>query len=204
MNRKTTLILVSVFVVLGLYTWWLQTSTKNQAVAATPTPTVPANLWSFTADQVTGLQVTDNTSGQSVVVKKDAQGQWNVVQPEARLADSSTVGSITSSLVSLSIMQNITSTTDLTPFGLAKPAFTVQADLENGTSLKAAIGDKIPTGNGYYLLRAGEATPLAVADYGLQPLLDWLKTPPYFVPTPTPAPAPSSGAPALPTATSSP
>jgi len=204
MNRRTTLILVSVFVVLGLFTWWLQTSTKNQAAKPTPAPTAPAMLWGFTSDQVTGLQVTDNTSGQSVVVTKDAQGAWNVVKPEARLANSSTIDSITSSLVNLSIMANITSTTDLTQFGLAKPAFTVQADLQNGTSLKAAIGDKIPTGNGYYLLRAGEATPLAVADYGLQPLLDWLKTPPYFVPTPTPAPTSSSGAPALPTATSSP
>ncbi len=204
MNRRTTLILVSVFVVLGLYTWWLETSSKNQAAKPTPAPTAQAMLWSFTADQVTGLQVTDNTSGQSVVVKKDAQGQWNVVKPEARLADSSTVGSATSSLINLSIMANITSTTDLAQFGLVKPPFTLQTDLSNGTSLTATIGDKIPTGNGYYLLRAGEATPLAVSDYGLQPLLDWLKTPPYFVPTPTPTPTVSSGASALPTVTSSP
>ncbi len=204
MNRRTTLILVGVFVVLGLYALWLENSTKNQPAKPTPTPTVQAILWSFTADQVAGLQVTDNTSGQSVVVKKDAQGQWNVEKPEAGLANSTTVASIMSNLVSLSVMANITSTTDLAQFGLAKPAFTVQTDLTNGTSLTATIGDKIPTGNGYYLLRAGEATPLAVADYGLQPLLDWLKNPPYFVPTPTPAPTLTSGAPALPTATSSP
>ncbi len=204
MNRRTTLILVGVFIVLGLYTWWLETSSKNQAASPTPVPTVEAKLWSFTADQVTGLQVTDNTSGQSVVVQKDAQGQWNVVKPEARVADSSTVGSATSSLVNLTIMANITSTTDLAQFGLVKPAFTLQTDLSNGTALTATIGDKIPTGNGYYLLRAGEATPLAVADYGLQPLLDWLKTPPYFVLTPTPTPTVTSGASALPTATLSP
>jgi hypothetical protein len=101
-------------------------------------------------------------------------------------------------------MANITTTTDLTPFGLVKPAFAVQADLANGTSLKAIIGDKIPTGNGYYILRAGETTPLAVQDYGLQPLMDWLQTPPYFVPTPTPTPTVSSSAPALLTATPSP
>ncbi len=204
MNRRTTLILVGVLAVLGAYTWWLETSTKNQPAKPTPAPTVQANLWSFTADQLTGLQVTDNTSGQSVVVTKDAQGQWNVVKPEAGLANSTTVASITSNLASLSVMANITSTTDLTQFGLAKPAFTVQVDLTNGTPLTATIGDKIPTGSGYYVLRAGEATPLAVADSGLQPLLDWLKNPPYFVPTPTPAPTLTSSAPALPTATSSP
>ena len=202
MNRKTTLILVSVLVLLGLYTWWLQASPQNQAAKATATPTVIANVWSFTADQVTGLQITDNTSGQSVVVKKDGQGQWNVLQPEAGVANSSTVDSITASLVNLSIMANITSTTDLSPFGLVKPAYALQADLANGTSLKATIGDKIPTGDGYYMLRAGEGTPLAVADYGLQPVLDLLKAPPYFVPTPMPTSLP--GATALPPATSSP
>ncbi len=204
MNRKTTLILVGIFVVLGAYAMWVENSTKNQAAKPTPVPTVQPILWSLTADQVAGMQVTDNTSGQSVVVKKDAQGQWNVVKPEAMLANSTTVASITSNLVNLSVLANITSTTDLSQFGLVKPAFAVQVDLTDGKSLTATIGDKIPTGNGYYLLRGGEATPLAVADYGLQPLLDWLKTPPYFVPTPTPAPTSASGAPPLPTATSSP
>jgi hypothetical protein len=199
MNRKTTLILVSVFILLGLYTWWLQASPKSPAAAA-PTPTVDPKLWDFTADQIAGFQITDTASGKSVVVKKDAQGSWSVVMPEAKPADPAQIATLTSDLANLSFMANITSTTDLTPFGLTKPAFALQTDLANGTSLKAAIGDKIPTGNGYYVLRAGESNPLAVADYGLQPFIDLLTTPPYFVPTPPPAP--SSGAPVLPTATS--
>jgi hypothetical protein len=199
MNRKTTLILVSAFILLGLYTWWLQASPKSPATAA-PTPTVNPKLWDFTADQIVSFQITDTASGQSVVVKKDAQGGWNVVQPEAKPADPTQIATLTTNLADMAFTANITSTTDLAPFGLAKPAFALQADLVDGKSLKASIGDKIPTGTGYYVLRAGDSSPLAVADYGLQPFIDLLKAPPYFVPTPTPAP--SSGAPVLPTATS--
>jgi hypothetical protein len=161
---------------------------------------VNPRVWDFTADQVAGFQITDTASGQSLVVKKEAQGNWSVVKPEAKPADPAQISTLTSDLANLSFMANITSTTDLAPFGLTKPAFALQADLTNGTSLKASIGDKIPTGNGYYVLRAGEGSPLAVADTGLQSFIDLLKSPPYFVPTPPPASSP--GAPALPTATS--
>jgi hypothetical protein len=189
MNRKTTLILVGAFILLGLYTWWLQASPKTPAAA--PTPTVNAKVWGFTADQIMGFQITDMTSSQSVVVKKDAQGSWNVIQPEAKPADKTKIDSLTQSLADLSFTTNITSTSDLSLFGLAKPAYTLQADLADGKSLTATIGDKIPTGTGYYVLRAGDSNALAVADYGLQPFIDMLLSPPY-VPTPTPVPSVSA------------
>ncbi len=207
MNRKTTLILVIVLAVLGLFTWWLQTSPQGKAASATPTPTVVASnpLWEgVTSDQVSGLQVTDNISGTSVVVTKDSLGVWNVVKPEARMADSNTITSLLGTFTTLAVMTDITSTTDLAPFGLITPTYGLQADLANGASLKISIGDKIPTGTGYYVLRAGDAKPKVVADYGLQPFIDLLNKPPYFVPTPTVTPTISSGAPALLTATPTP
>lgn len=183
MNRKTTLILLSVLILLGLYTWWLQASPPSPA-APTPAPAAKTKVWEFAADQVAGFQVTDSASGQSVGVSKNALGQWNVMKPETKPADPNQINLLTASLSNLSYSANITSTTDLAPFGLASPTLALQVDLANGTSLKAAIGDKIPVGSGYYMLRAGESIPLVVDDYGLQSLVDLLTTPPYFVPTP--------------------
>ena len=193
MNRKTTLILVSVFILLGVYTAWFQSS-KNSAALATPTPAAKLLVWNTTVDQITGFQITEPATGRKVAVSQDGQGQWQVtapdVAPEARPGDAVQIVPLASGLAALAFTANLTTTTDLAPFGLITPTYQLDVKLVNGTTLTAAIGDKIPTGNGYYLLRNGDKTPLAVADTSVQPLIDLLDNPPYFVPTPTPAPSP--------------
>jgi hypothetical protein len=190
MNRKTTLILVSVLILLGLYTYYYQASKNAPSPAATPAANTA--VWNnTTADQITALLITEKATNKQVAVSKDAQNQWQVTQPEAKLADAGQLATLTTSLATLTYMANITSTTDLSPFGLVNPAYVLEAKLSTGASLKAYIGDKIPTGNGYYLLRDGDKTPLAVPDTSLQPFIDLLANPPY-VPTPTPVPAPGT------------
>ena len=197
MNRKTTLILVSVFILLGLYTLWFQSS-KNGAASATATPAPSMAVWKVTTDQITGFQITDQATSQTVAVSKDTQGNWSVIKPEAKPADPTQVTTLVSDLANLTLMEEITATADLGPFGLLKPAYALVMTQSDGTQLKAVIGDKILTSTGYYVLREGETHPLAVASYSLQPFIDLLAQPPYFVPTPTPQPSP--GASASPTA----
>lgn len=190
MNRKTTLILLGVLLVLGAYTYYYQVSKK--APQPTPTSMPSTAVWyNTTPDQITALQITENASGKQVAVSKDAQSQWQVTKPNAQPADPNALSTLTTNLATLSFMANITSTADLAPFGLITPTYTLEATLSTGKALKAYIGDKIPTGNGFYLLRDGDKNPLAVPDTSLQPFIDLLANPPY-VPTPTPLAAPGA------------
>jgi hypothetical protein len=190
MNRKTTLILISVFALLGLYALWFQSS-KQSAASATATPAPSLVVWTTTADQISGIQISELATGKKVVLNKGADGQWNVLEPEAKPADSLGISALTYYLASLTFSSQITAATDLAQFGLVTPAYTLQVTLADGTQLKAAIGDRIPALSGYYVLREGETTPLVVSEYSLQSFLDMLANPPYFVPTPTPLPSPS-------------
>jgi hypothetical protein len=183
MNRKTTLVLLAVLVVLGGYTYYYQAQKNAPQPTATAAPSMA--VWTITADQITGLQITETATGHQVAVSKTGPTQWQVTKPDSKPADSSQLDNLTTTLATLSFMSNITSTTDLAPFGLVNPAYTLEITRSTGGSLKAYIGDKIPTGNGYYLLRDGDKNPLAVSEASLSPVIGLLASPPYM-PTPTP------------------
>jgi len=183
MSRRNTLILLAVLILLGGYTYFYQTKKNGPQPTATAAPNT--SVWAITADQISGLQISEPGTGQVVAVNKTGPSQWQVTQPTSQPADPSQLDTLPSNLATLTFMSNITTSTDLAPFGLVTPTYTLQMTLSTGGSIKAYIGDKIPTGNGYYLLRDGDKSPLAVSDASLTPLIGLLASPPY-VPTPTP------------------
>ncbi len=196
MNRKTTLILLSFFLLLGLYAVWYQSSKGSAAAQATPTAEANPKVWgNVTVDQVTDIQITVQASGKKVALSKDAQGNWQVTAPETKAADPAQISNLTYNIANLATMASLPTVSDLAPFGLVTPAYTLEAKLATGTQLKLVIGDKIPTGNGYYVMRGGETKPLAVPDYSLSPFIGLIDNPPYFVPTATPMALPATPTP---------
>ena len=186
MNRTTTIVLVVVFAALGLYALLVQVPKDRAAAAATPTAdTTPRVVWVTTADQVNRLRLAEPATGRSVAVAKDAQGLWTVTEPTAGPADADALLSVTSNAAALSVTSVVTTTTDLAPFGVLDPQYTLEVGLADGQTLKAAIGMAAPVG-GYYLLREGDTNVMVVANFGLDSLVALLDAPPY-APTPTPA-----------------
>lgn len=187
MSRTTTIVLVVILAALGLYVVLVQLPKDKAAAQLTPTQAGgPVSfVWQVTADQVTAIRLDDRVKNRSLALVKDAQGAWTVSEPEAKLANSTAITGVLSSLTALSIDTTITSTTDLSAFGVLSPTYSLELTLADEKKLKAAIGDKTPTGSGYYLLREGEANALVVATYGLDSLIGMLDAPPY-APTATP------------------
>ena len=60
------------------------------------------------------------------------------------------------------------------------------------------MGDKAPTGSGYYVLRDGESNAVVVSTSAIDGLVALLKAPPYAAPTATPSPVPTQPASATP------
>ena len=192
MNRRTTWILVGVAVVLGLYVWYSGRSNgATEAEATTPAPTrVPGSgpLFDATSDQIVSLWIVDMVSNREVALAKDAQGQWAVTAPEARPADPAQAPGWASQFVNVFVSTVITETTDLTPFGVLSSTYTLGIKLADGTNLKVSVGDKTPTGSGYYALRDGEEHVIVVNTGSVDGLTALLTTPPYLLPTATPVP----------------
>jgi hypothetical protein len=171
---------------LGLYALLVQVPKDRAAANATPTAdTTPRVVWVTTADQVNRLRLAEPATGRSVAVSKDAQGVWTVTEPMAGPADANTLLSVTANAAALSVSGVVTTTTDLAPFGVLEPQYTLEVGLADGQTLKAAIGVPAPVG-GYYLLREGDTNVMVVSNFALDSLVALLDTPPY-APTPTPA-----------------
>jgi hypothetical protein len=123
-----------------------------------------------------------------VAFSKDAQGNWQVTAPEARPADPLAVSSAVAQLTNMSLNTTLTTTTDLAPFGVLSPTYTLELKLVDGAQLRASIGDKTPLGTEYYVLRNGEQNAIVINSGNIESLVALLDSPPYFVPTETPSP----------------
>lgn len=211
MNRNTTLILLGVFALLLIYVLLTQNAAPGSATATpTPAPTsaVSGPLWSgVTGDQVLSVRVTNHVAGRNVAFgRPSAEASWSVTEPEARPADQLAAANNVATLVNLQFRNLITSTSDLSAFGVLSPTHTLEVGLVDGRILKLVVGDKTVTGTDYYVQKEGETSVLIVNSFSLDLVLGWVDNPPYLPPTSTPEPVdtPVPGATPPPTGTVSP
>ncbi len=190
MNRRTTWILVGLAALLAAYVWY-SGRPNSGAASGTATPGIPTPipgsgpLFNTTAEQITGLWVMDMAANSSVALSKDTQGNWQVTSPEARPADLTQAQSWASQFANVYVSTVITTATDLTPFGVLSPTYTLGVKLVDGSNLRVSVGDKAPTGSGYYILRDGESNAVVVNTSAIDGLVALLKSPPYATPTAT-------------------
>lgn len=186
MNRKTTVILLVVFAVLGGIAYYL--NTNPEAAGKTPTPTFPVSslVWELTDRPLIGFRVVDHSAGAAFAAIQDETGNWKVTEPGEGDADPIQMLSATSSLNSLYISRTITETTDMSEFGLLSPLFTVEVTTADGATLRANIGNKTVTGAAsYYVLPEDSVFAVLVSATTLDPLLQFPVNPPYSVATET-------------------
>ena len=193
MNRRTTWILVGLAALLAAYVWY-SGQPRGNAAAGTETPSVPTPipgsgpLFNTTAEQIAGVWIVDMAANRSVALSRNAEGNWEVTSPDVRPADPNQAQSWASQFATVFVSTVITQTTDLTPFGVLSPTYTLGVKLVDGSNLRASVGDKAPTGSGYYVLRDGESNAVVVSTSAIDGLVALLKAPPYAAPTATPTP----------------
>jgi Domain of unknown function (DUF4340) len=198
MNRNLTIALVVVFAALAVYALVVQIPKDNSSANGTATVAPAVYLWTVKADQINGVHVADRVSGKAMDLVKDASGAWSLVQPGPQPAEQSLAAADVSGLMTLAVDGTLTTATDLASFGVLSPTMTVEVDLADGTKLKAAVGNKTPTGTDYYVLREGETQVVLLSSAAQGTLASLVTSPPVVPPTATPTvPTPGPGTPSV-------
>ncbi len=196
MSGRTTAVLFVILVLLAGYVYYQ----NQQEPAATPLPTpLPATPEQFslftnaTIDQVTQLEIYRAEDGVTAVFGRDAQKNWVQTVPTTTQVISSTLELQTTGLINLRTTQSFAP--ELNPaaaYGLDIPDYTISlfASREDGATVRyhLLVGNKTPTGSGYYVQKEGDPRFHIVSVGVIQNMVALLDNPPIPLPTATPLP----------------
>ncbi len=199
--KRTTWVLVIIFVVVLGAAYVFQQHTMNTAASqTTPTATPEQNLLNIQSSALRSLRIED-AQGKTVALSRDASGKWTLTEPKPPATDTGRVEQAVSNLNGLLIMNKLVTPPPAQDTGLAKPAYTITLDTGSGQPQVVQIGTVTPTGTGYYAQLKGGPV-VVVSKSSVDGLLDIFNTPPIqptatlTPPAKTSAPGFTSGTPA--------
>lgn len=181
MIRRTTWVVLAIFVVLvGVY-WLVQRQPDDEPLTGTPTA-APQLVFITGSDTIQAVRL-EESSGRSVQIEKDNQGIWSLTEPETGLADQQRAGTLVTQVSDLRSLAVIATPPAPEVVGLASPAYTITITTTDGGRQAAKIGSLTPTGSGYYV-EPGGGPLMVIAKGTIDGLLANLDDPP-IAPTPT-------------------
>ncbi len=201
MIRRNTWILLVLLAALVGFAFYYTNRKAQQAAAVTPTAEVSASkpLFDVAEGQVTDLKVED-TTGNSVEVKRNAAGEWVLNAPTEAPADQGAAEAAATQVTSLQVISSVQLGLELV--GLDKPAYTMTFTFSSKKTHKLEVGALTPIQDGYYTTLDGG--PVRIVDkQGIDALVELLSKPPYAV-TATPEVTSTTEPPAAPAQTETP
>ena len=104
--------------------------------------------------------------GQELALSRNASGKWQIAAPKPLAADQEAVSSLLSSLSPLNSDRLLEDkATDLSGYGLAKPAVQIRVTEKNSKSEDLLLGDDTPTSSGAYAAVKGDSRVFIIASY---------------------------------------
>jgi hypothetical protein len=201
MIRKSTWIILAVFVLALAGAWLWQRNQAQKEAQATPQVSSPGYLFDFGEATLTGLRL-ERVGGQAIELKRGEDGAWTAVWPaQSAPLDSQALDGNLGQLAALSTLTKLEKAPNLADMGLEPPAYRMLVILSDGRQLRAAIGKATPTGSGYYVQADNQGLYVANQN-SLDPILGLVDTLPLLLPTETvdaaasPAGTPDDGTPA--------
>jgi hypothetical protein len=190
LHQRTTIIVVAVFVVLAALVFVLE-SRGGQETAPEEEGKVP--VFSFDVEDAVTLEVTDQTSSETVAVQKSPEGVWRLTAPFEAEADATRIEGLLGSLSQMKSTRVLEGEeADLEAFGLTEPALRVEVGLADGSSQVLLVGSKNPAGYSSYVQREGGSQVYLVASSVMGDLERLISDPPEKpTPTPTGTPGPT-------------
>jgi hypothetical protein len=188
MIRRTTWIILGVFVVLLGLAWYLQRGKPATAVQATPTPG-RQYMFDIQESNIKKLEIANN-QGQRVILGRDSKGVWSLEEPQADATDVAQAESAVTQLVTLSVVSTMAATPQPDASGLNSPTDVITLTMNSGPLQIAYIGKTTPIQNGYYAQLGKDGPVMVVNTDGLDSFLRILESPPILgTATPTGQPA---------------
>lgn len=191
MLRRSTLILLIVFILLAVFAYLFQRyQTQKAEGAATATPTsAPVKVYTLGGTQVDEIKISEAAGKEIDLYRDSATSKWAIADVPVDQADSAQIEAVSTQLLDLQVQETLTQTVPLEAIGLVTPAYTITFTTTDGAQIVTNIGSLTPTGNGYYIRL--DSNPVIIVDkVALDDILHLLSNPP-LLPTPTPKVTPS-------------
>lgn len=185
MIKRSTWIVLAIFLVLLAVALLLPRLQKGREAEQTPTATAtPESLFDVTDLVVLEINITGPDNQSLVLRRETAADEWKVVGFPPEDTDVFAAGSVAGQIFALRIQRRLENVPPLSQMGLIMPPYMITLKQEDGRLLVLKIGDRTPTGSGYYV-QLGSADPVVVSKVDLDSILSSLENPP-LLPTPTP------------------
>jgi hypothetical protein len=151
-----------------------------------PTPTAIGNsyLLDISKDKLQTIRISDQQN-KTTLLERDNTGMWKIGLPMAGETDQAAAEAAETQIGALLIVTNIDAPPPLADMGLDSPPFIIQLSTLSGVHHTIEVGNKTPTGSGYYV-RFDEKTISVVGADGIESLTKLISNPP-FAATQTPA-----------------
>ena len=183
MIRRSTWILVVVFVILvAVALFWERSG--NQ-VEVTPTATPRISLLDLNVSSVTRLEILDN-QGASLALSKDDAGNWIIEVPLGEIDTTVDLSSKIENFIAVSALSVLEAPPPADASGLAEPEYTITLSLSSSDQKMLVVGNETVTGSGYYVQVSNKV--FVVDKLTIDNLVNLLQNPPYITPEPTLAP----------------
>lgn len=191
MVRRSTLIVLGLFVVLVGFTLWFQRyQASKSANAPTPAPTAaPVFLFGLGNANVDEIKIADNAGKNIDLTRDPTSSKWVITGIPPDQADSNHINEISSQITSLEVQETMTETLPLASIGLDPSTYTITVTTSAGSQLVTYVGTQTAIGSGYYV-RNSAGQVMIVDKTGMDDILNLLKNPP-LIPTATPTQAPT-------------
>lgn len=129
-----------------------------------------ATVMSFDRESLTELSV--RGKDQTVRLRRDAAGQWALLEPRALPADQSRMTNLGYTLSSLDAQRKVADRAQQpADFGLEQPEYTVELGFQDGTRRTLLVGARAPVGSARYVKDAAAEPVYLVSDQTLEDLL---------------------------------
>jgi hypothetical protein len=153
---------VVVLAALGGAAWWSEK--KEKADASKPSSDAPPKILTIPDDQFKQIQLVKK-AGETTTLSR-ADGKWQIVQPKPLGADQDSVGSLVSSLSSLTSDRVIDEKpSDFSTYGLTSPTEQIAITRKDGKVQNLLIGDDTPTGSDAYAKVDNDPRVFTIASY---------------------------------------
>jgi hypothetical protein len=158
-------LLAAVMVLAALGVALYVSNRKQKADAAKPVTDTTTKILSIPEDQIKEVRL-KKTGMDATVLRKGADGKWQIAEPQPQRADQDTVKSLVGALSTLNADKVVEDrATDLKPYGLNDPLLAVTVIGNDGKPRDFLMGDDIPTSGGTYAKLAGDAHVYTIASF---------------------------------------
>ncbi|MEI8130808.1 MAG: DUF4340 domain-containing protein [Leptolinea sp.] len=152
MVKKSTVYLLAIFALLGVFAWWFEFSPTSEARKTTPTVTEisrPFANWKFENTQLIDYKSPDGTA-LTIRMGKDINS-WSIDQNNGASADTGKVFQLMSELLTVKPLTKLEAVSDEAAMGLGEKSRKLKLEDSTGASIDIQLGSETATKSGTYI-----------------------------------------------------